>query len=70
MVVFAQALVRCLHLLERRQAFLAPGARCGAVLGRLLGSVVGIWPFDARSHALDYALGGFVATVPLPRISA
>ena len=48
----------------------------GLLLGILLGSVVGIWPFDAASEAGDYGLGvflavvGFVATMLLSRISA
>ncbi len=48
----------------------------GALLGILLGSVVGIWPFDAASTAADCGIGaalavaGFVATVLLSRIRA
>lgn len=47
----------------------------GLLLGILLGSVVGIWPFDATSHAADYAVGallalaGFVFTALVARIS-
>jgi putative membrane protein len=47
----------------------------GLLLGILLGSVVGIWPFDAASQVGDYVLGvflavvGFVATMLLSRIS-
>lgn len=46
------------------------------LLGILLGSVVGIWPFDQTSGAGDFALGavlavtGFLATLLLSRISA
>ena len=48
----------------------------GALLGILLGSVVGIWPFDAASQAGDYglgaalAVGGFLFTLLLSRIGA
>lgn len=47
----------------------------GLLLGILLGSVVGIWPFDATSQAADYAVGaslalaGFVFTALIARIS-
>ncbi len=47
----------------------------GLLLGILLGSVVGIWPFDAMSQAADYAMGallalaGFVFTALIARIS-
>ena len=48
----------------------------GVLLGILLGSVVGIWPFDGASQAGDYAVGallavgGFVFTLYLSRINA
>lgn len=48
----------------------------GVLLGLLLGSVVGIWPFDGGSEAGDYvvglalAAGGFAGTYLLSRISA
>jgi len=48
----------------------------GLLLGILLGSVIGIWPFEAGSQAGDYALGvllaaaGFACTAFLSRISA
>ncbi len=48
----------------------------GMLLGILLGSVVGIWPFDAATTTPDYALGlllavvGFVATTLLSRLKA
>ncbi len=48
----------------------------GLLLGILLGSVIGIWPFEAGSQAGDYALGvllaaaGFACTALLSRISA
>ncbi len=51
-------------------------ATLGLLLGILLGSVVGIWPFDAASQAADYGLGvvlagsGFAATFLLSKISA
>ncbi len=47
----------------------------GLLLGILLGSVVGIWPFDATSPAADYAVGallalaGFIFTALIARIS-
>ncbi len=47
----------------------------GLLLGILLGSVVGIWPFDATSQPADYAAGallaiaGFVFTAVIARIS-
>ncbi len=50
-------------------------ATLGLLLGILLGSVVGIWPFDAASGLGDYGLGaglavaGFVATALLSRLS-
>ena len=53
-----------------------PGFTIGALLGILLGSVVGIWPFDAYSAPADYLIGaalataGFIATVLLSRIGA
>ncbi len=46
----------------------------GLLLGILLGSVVGIWPFDRTSEATDYLLGsglavaGFMCTLLLSRI--
>ncbi|MCH8149050.1 MAG: DUF368 domain-containing protein [Planctomycetes bacterium] len=49
-------------------------ATLGVLLGILLGSVVGIWPFDSVSEAGDYvigsllAVGGFAATTLLSRI--
>ena len=49
-------------------------ATLGVLLGILLGSVVGIWPFDRASHVGDYvigaslAAGGLVATMLLSRI--
>ncbi len=48
----------------------------GALLGILLGSVVGIWPFDAATTTMGYGIGaglagvGFVVTRLLSRISA
>lgn len=48
----------------------------GALLGILLGSVVGIWPFEADSQVNDYLFGGIlavvglIATVSLSRLSA
>lgn len=48
----------------------------GWLLGILVGSVIGIWPFDAASHTGDYALGavlalvGFIFTALLSRLSA
>jgi putative membrane protein len=48
----------------------------GVLLGVLLGSVVGIWPFDAASQGGDYALGGalalggFMCTTLLSRIKS
>ncbi len=51
-------------------------ATLGFLLGILLGSAVGIWPFDGTHGAGDYALGaalalaGFVTTHFLSRISA
>ena len=48
----------------------------GFLLGILLGSVVGIWPFDAASSTADYGVGaalavlGFVCTTRLARLSA
>ena len=51
-------------------------ATLGLLLGILLGSVIGIWPFDATSHAGDYfvsavlAMIGFVFTALLSRLSA
>ncbi|MCO6439106.1 MAG: DUF368 domain-containing protein [Phycisphaerae bacterium] len=48
----------------------------GVLLGILLGSVVGIWPFDATSTGADFATGaglavvGFLTTLGLSRISA
>jgi putative membrane protein len=48
----------------------------GLLLGILLGSVVGIWPFDHTSLPRDYLLGGvlalagFIATTALSRIKA
>ncbi len=48
----------------------------GFLLGILLGSVVGIWPFDAASSVQDYGVGamlallGFVSTTSLARLSA
>jgi putative membrane protein len=47
----------------------------GLLLGILLGSVVGIWPFDATSESPDYLLGlllamaGFACTFLLSRIT-
>lgn len=47
----------------------------GALLGFLLGSVVGIWPFDAASEVGDYYVGallaaaGFVSTFFLSRLN-
>ena len=49
-------------------------ATLGVLLGILLGSVVGIWPFDSASQIGDYVIGsslvvaGFVATTILSRI--
>ena len=49
-------------------------ATLGVLLGILLGSVVGIWPFDRASLVGDYvmgaslAAGGLVATMLLSRI--
>ncbi len=51
-------------------------ATLGMLLGILLGSVVGIWPFHEASHAVDYvtgaalAGGGFAATFLLSRINS
>lgn len=48
----------------------------GFLLGILLGSVIGIWPFDAASSVTDYGVGallavlGFVSTTSLSRLSA
>lgn len=48
----------------------------GMLLGILLGSVVGIWPFDSATTTAGYALGlllavvGFVATALLSRLKA
>ena len=50
-------------------------ATLGVLLGILLGSVVGIWPFDRASQMTDYVIGsslvvaGFVATTVLSRIA-
>ncbi|MCH7995234.1 MAG: DUF368 domain-containing protein [Planctomycetes bacterium] len=49
-------------------------ATLGVLLGILLGSVVGIWPFDRASPMTDYVIGaalvvaGFVATTMVSRI--
>ncbi len=49
-------------------------ATLSVLLGILLGSVVGIWPFDSASQLGDYVIGsslaaaGFVATTLLSRI--
>ena len=46
----------------------------GFLLGILLGSVVGIWPFEQTSSGVDYAAGaglaivGFLATFLLSRL--
>ena len=51
-------------------------ATVGLLLGILIGSVVGIWPFDHTSGPVDFAIGaalavaGFIATVLLSRIKA
>ena len=51
-------------------------ATVGVLLGILLGSVIGIWPFDAGAPIADYATGGLLAvaglifTLSLSRISA
>ncbi len=48
----------------------------GTLLGILLGSVIGIWPFGESSVSADYMLGaglaaaGFIATLFLSRLSA
>lgn len=53
-----------------------PAFTIGALLGVLLGSVVGIWPFHAESGVRDWAFGallaavGFLATMMLARIKA
>lgn len=51
-------------------------ATLGTLLGILLGSVIGIWPFDASAQLADYATGGLLTvaglifTLSLSRISA
>jgi putative membrane protein len=58
-------------MLHRHRSF-----TIGLLLGILFGSVVGIWPFDAGSQPVDFAIGaglaaaGFIATVVLSRIGA
>jgi putative membrane protein len=58
-------------MLHRYQSFTV-----GALLGILLGSVVGIWPFDASTQLGDYVIGvalaiaGFAATAVLSRLGA
>ena len=58
-------------MLHRYQSFTV-----GALLGILLGSVVGIWPFDASAQPGDYIVGvtlaiaGFAATALLSRLGA
>jgi len=53
-----------------------PAFTIGALLGILLGSVVGIWPFNVTSDVGDWAFGallaaaGFAATMMLARIKA
>jgi len=51
-----------------------PRVMLGFLLGVLLGSVIGIWPFDAGAATRDYVIGvalaiaGFVATTILSRL--
>lgn len=58
-------------LLHRHRTF-----TLGVLLGILLGSVVGIWPFDAAATQQDYVVGamlaaaGFAFTVTLSRVTS
>jgi len=67
LVLFSNLLKWLLHRHEQ--------ASVGALLGILLGSVIGIWPFDAASTGADYATGfalalaGFAVTVGLSRVT-
>lgn len=53
LVLFTNLLKWALHRFEQFSL--------GTLLGILLGSVIGIWPFDAGTPAADYLLGGVLA---------